>query len=296
MILIVIMYMLFASTFTIGKLALQYTDPIFFIGLRMALAGCMLLGYLWWNKQKVFILKTDWKKFIHIMLFHIYCAYVFEFIALQSIHSAKACLFYNFSPFITAALSYFAYNKRISLLQIFGLSIGFCGLMVLIVPHMQGEFYIIDKLFISWPELLMIFSVCSSAYGWIIFKDLVTQKNYSPLLINGVGMLGGGLLALATSLFIEGAPHVTQPPQLLFYTMLLILIANIIGYNMYGYLLKKYSVTFLSFAGFTTPLFAAFFGWLLLSESVTFHFFMSLGLVTVGLAIFYRDEKLNRRQ
>jgi len=60
---------------------------------------------------------------------------------------------------------------------------------------------------------------------------------------------------------------------------------------MYGYLLKQYSATFLSFAGFSTPLFAALFGWLFLSELVTFHFFVALGLLTVGLGIFYRDEK-----
>ena len=44
------------------------------------------------------------------------------------------------------------------------------------------------------------------------------------------------------------------------YSFALVIIANIIGYNLYGYLLSRYSATFLSFAGFMTPLFAALLG------------------------------------
>jgi drug/metabolite transporter (DMT)-like permease len=61
-------------------------------------------------------------------------------------------------------------------------------------------------------------------------------------------------------------------------------------YSIGTYLFRHYTVTFLSFAGFTTPLFAALFGKIFLGESVGLHFFFSLAVVSLGLWLFYGEE------
>ncbi|MCV5950917.1 DMT family transporter, partial [Escherichia coli] len=61
-------------------------------------------------------------------------------------------------------------------------------------------------------------------------------------------------------------------------------------YNLYGTLLKRYSATFMSFAGFTTPLFTALFGWLVLGEIVTWPFYVSFCIVLLGLVLFDQEE------
>jgi len=76
------------------------------------------------------------------------------------------------------------------------------------------------------------------------------------------------------------------------YSLLLVLIANIIGYNLYGYLLSRYSATFLSFAGFMTPLFAALLGWIFLSEPVSWHFFATMIFVVFGLYLFHERKPI----
>ena len=78
------------------------------------------------------------------------------------------------------------------------------------------------------------------------------------------------------------------------YTLLLIIIANIIGYNLYGYLLHHYSTTFLSFAGSITPLFAALLAWFFLHETITKGFIMTFVMTLIGLWVFYREEMKNR--
>ena len=45
MVLVIFMYALFASTFTLGKAALSYVSPFLFIGMRMILGGSLLLTY-----------------------------------------------------------------------------------------------------------------------------------------------------------------------------------------------------------------------------------------------------------
>ena len=135
-------------------------------------------------------------------------------------------------------------------------------------------------------------AAASSVYGWILLKQLVNDNQLSPLTANGTSMLLGGVFALAHSFFVEEwSPFpVTDYSLFLECTLLLIIISNIICYNLYGALLKRYSATFLSFAGFTTPLFTALFGWMILGEVVTWPFFLSFLIVLLGLLKFEQGE------
>lgn len=302
------MYLLFASTFTLGKAALAYVPPFLFIGMRMILGGGLLLGYYRFiKKEKIVIHPADYRLFGCIVLFHIFCAYTLEFWALEYVTSAKACLLYNLSPFITAIFSYFLFSERLSYRQICGLIIGFVGFIPILMAQTPLEKIGLHVSFLSIYEIALIASVTSSAYGWMMVKHLISRK-YPLLLINGISMTGGGILALLLSLCTErslGIKEVTAVSPYLVdlfgiagermvmlsgYCIALVIIANIIGYNLYGYLLTRYSATFLSFAGFMTPLFAALLGWMFLGEQVTWHFFATISMVVLGLYLFYEKK------
>ncbi len=137
----------------------------------------------------------------------------------------------------------------------------------------------------------MTAAICS-VYGWILLKQLVSEHQLSPLMANGMSMLVGGALALGHSFAVEEWRPFPVTNYAIFFecTILLIIISNLICYNLYGMLLKRYSATFMSFAGFTTPLFSALFGWLLLGEIITWPFYLSFVIVLLGLLIFDQDE------
>src|SRR3989337_2029009 len=128
MILVIVLYLLFASTFTLGKAALSYVPPFLFIGMRMIFGGSLLLAYYRLiAKRKIIINTYDYSLFLRIIVFHIFCAYTLEFWALEYVTSAKTCLLYNLSPFITAIFSYFLFAETLSYRQLCGLAIGFLG-------------------------------------------------------------------------------------------------------------------------------------------------------------------------
>jgi drug/metabolite transporter (DMT)-like permease len=273
-------------------------------------AGALLLFYYRYiNRKKIIIHVHDYSYFIRIILFHIFCSYTLEFWALEYVTSAKACLLFNLSPFITALLSYFLYAERLTFRQLLGLTVGFLGFIPILCAQGLPELLSWHFGFISLYELALIGSVIFSAYGWIMMKELI-QKGYSFIMINGIGMLGGGILSFALSLYKEGWPMMKEVPvfsqelvmrygnvgesiiMLGIYSCALILIANIICYNLYGYLLSRYSLTFLSFSGFMTPLFAALLGWLFLGEQVTWHFFATICLVFAGLYLFHEKKPI----
>ena len=308
MVLVIILYLLFASTFTLGKAALLYVPPFLFIGIRMILGGSLLLGYYKCIAKKQFdINRHDYSSFLSIIFFHIFCSYSLEFWALEQVTSAKACLVYNLSPFVTAIFSYFLFAERLTYRQLCGLVIGFLAFIPILINEAPLESFAWHVGFLSCYEIALIVSVVSSAYGWMIMKYL-TSKGYSFIMINGIGMTGGGICALILSLYKEGLPALknvaitsdalvtsygTFGEKIIMlggYSMALIIIANIICYNLYGYLLSRYSATFLSFAGFTTPLFAALLGWIFLDEQVSWHFFATISMVVLGLYLFYEDK------
>lgn len=315
MMLVMLMYFLMASTFIIGKAAVALISPVFFIAIRMLLAGSLLLGYVYFFKRSVWRLeKSVFFLLAQLAVFHIYIAYVVEFWALQYVSSAKACLLYNFSPFVTALIVYFLYGEKLNIYKWIGLIIGSIGMVPIMMHTTTGSCFASPYFFFSPADLALLFSVVASAYGWIIMKDLVVIRRYSPLMVNGIVMLGGGLLAMATSWLCQGfwprfTLAVTHPVTLMgvmlspfavtmlmvtFYLGSLIIIANVLGYNLYAYLLHHYSTTFLSFAGSITPLFAALLAWFFLHETITKGFIMTFVMTLIGLWVFYREEMKNR--
>lgn len=301
--------MLFASTFTLGKLVLAYTQPVFFIGVRMIIGGSLLLGYQYFfNHKKWKFQPSLWPLYLQIITFHIFIAYVFEFWALQYVNASKACLIFNLSPFITAFFSYLLFSERLSWKKWIGLMIGFMGMMPILLSYAPLENLVGGLWRISWPEIALLTSVASSAYGWMVMKQFM-RLDYAPVMANGIGMFGGGVLAFVASFVVEGVPQIHMPaaptvldismavhagvyaPYIMFfvYTSLLILIANIICYNLYGYLLGRFSPILLSFAGFTTPIFAALYDWALIGQPISWQFLVAIGATGTGLYIFYND-------
>lgn len=292
---VILLYALFASVFTIGKTGLEYAQPLFFVGSRMFLAGMMMLGYQYIFKRKEFKLKKeDMLRIFFLAFFAIYLTNVLEFWGLKYLTSFKTCFIYSLSPFASALLSYWMFSDKMSPKKWGGLLIGCLGFLPILINETSSEELTGHLWFLSWAEVAVMIAAFSSVYGWVLLKQLVSENGYSTTMANGMGMLIGGMMALFHS-FIEESWDpipVTQIGPYVDCMLLLILISNLICYNLYGYLLKRYSVTFISFAGFITPLFTALFGWFYLGEVVTWPFYVSAAIVFVGLYLFNQEELL----
>ncbi len=291
MMLIILLYALCASTFTLCKAALLYAPPFFYVGIRMVTAGLVLYGYYrtTTHSYRVTIDPRDWGLFLRIVLFHIYLTFILDLWALQFMSSIESAFIYNLSPFISAIFSYLWFNEHMTIKKFLGLFIGFCSIIPLLYKESCGYTFSISCLV---PAFAMMFAAASSAYGWIIMRELVKHRNYSPFMVNGLGMLAGGVGALITSYGFENwsPTPVTNWPAFIAVTGAIIITGNILFYNLYGYLLTKYTATFLSFAGFLCSIFAAFYGWLFLGETVTADLIFSVITIVIGLYLFYQEE------
>lgn len=291
MILIILLYALFGASFPMGKVNLYYTTPLFLTGSRMFLAGIILLAYQYFSVHAQFKFKSKhiWY-YAQIIFFGIYLSHVLRFWALDHMTATKTCFLYNLSPFFSSLYSYFFFKEIMTRKQWIGLAIGLIGMTPILLSSSSIEQASGELFFLSWYEIAVIVSVAAHSYSWIVMRKLVRDKSYEPAMINGITMTSGGFLALISSLFYDGFYPVTDVMPFLFFLVAVILISNIICYNLYGHLLRKYTATLLSFAGFLGPLFTAFYGWLFLQEVITWQFYISAVIVLAGLYLFYQDE------
>ena len=289
-----LLFALFASLFTLQKDTLNYSEPFFLVGSRMLFAGILMLTYLFIRNRSLFKFKIEHLTTLFLLaLMNIYLTNIFEIWAINHMVSSKACLIYSLSPFIAALVAFFVLKERLSRKKWIGMLLGFSGLFPILFTQTQEELSAGSVSIFSLAQLSLVGAVFCSVYGWILLKKMVSEFNYSPLMANGVSMALGGALALGHSYYSgeNWAPiPVTNFQPFIVQSLAMCLISNIICYNLYGYLLKRFTATFMSFAGLVTPIFASLFGWFFLGETITWHFFASIALFSCGLTIFYQEE------
>ena len=299
MLLIITLYAIIALTFTISKVAVASADPLFLVAVRMIASGILLLAIRYftcvYTAQTYYmrdITYRDIRDFFMVSFFHIYAAFVLEFWALQYVSSIKANFTYALTPFIAMLFSYLLYGSKITFKQLIGVCTACLGMIPLLVCS-SDIFFSTDHCYsFTWADVSLLGAVISSTYAWFVIRTLV-ERGYVLVTINGIAMLLGGLGVALTWIFTRD-PYVfpIYDMSTFFITVIaLIILSNIVIYNLYGWLMTQYSINFLTFAGFLSPLFGSFLGILFLGERVSWYHGFALTTLIIGLYIFYRDER-----
>lgn len=268
---------------------------MFLTGSRMLLSGLLLVGYTVFKNKVPRITKKGWLSLTILALFSIYLSNVLEFWSLSHLTAAKTCFIYGLSPFMTALLSYIHFKEKMTKMKWVGLLLGCVGFIPIFVSKTPKEELLQAFGYFTWPELAMLGAAFFSVYGWIMLRLIVKDEEIPILFANGSSMLIGGTLALLSSYFFEiWSPSPIQQGsffQLSSALLFLTLLSNVFCYNLYGFLLKKFTATFLSLIGLLSPLFTSLHSYILLGETPSPIIFGSTFIVLIGLGIVYREEK-----
>ena len=293
--LVCFLFFLWSSCFSLGKLALQYTSPVFLTSFRMILAGVILTGFLLIKKKSQFKLsKKKWLSLGLLGFFSIFLTNICEYYGLKHLSAAKTCFIYSLSPFFTILFSYLHFKEKLNIQKSLGLFIGFLGFIPVLFMQPGAETLFSLSQFFTLADLAVVGAALFSVYGWVLLRLLVKGQEMSPILANGVSMVLGGMMALLQSFFMDSWNPwpVSSGNFLPFFGIVaaMTITSNIICYNLYGYMLKKFTATFMSFAGLLSPIFASINGWILLGEKPSMIIFGSTAIVLIGLWIVYRTE------
>ena len=258
--------------------------------------GFFLLSYSWFaNKDLVknFRLpKKGWKDLIVFGAF-VHCfSLCFFSVAIQYISPIKMCFMFAMSPFVTMILEYFFSEEILTSKKILGLLIGLCGLIPVLLDSNHGAYKDIPFRLELFGEFMTLMSILQFSYGWIVMKRFLKNNFCSSIeIVNGIAMLIGGLssFVLFSIIYQRNIFHVSLTAEFPFLLAAFILL-NLVAYVIYPYLLKVYSVTFITFAGFLEPTFGLLFGLIFLGNKITLLSCVALIFLVSGLYLYYKEE------
>lgn len=292
MVLVLLFHALCALIYPLCKLVFpEHIQPIFFTGMRMLLGGTVLLIYQYWQNKQAFVWKH--KYLIPLLAFligKVFVANLCECWGLQHMSVAKTYFIFNLTPFFSVLFSYWFLSEKMSRLKWVGLIIGLFGFIPFFLAK-KGSELSIGGIPFSWVEIALVVGAIASVLGAIGLRKLMLD-GYSIVVANGISMFLSTLLFIPTSLYFElwNPVPVHHWGYALIFLVIIVVISNIIMYNFQGWLLGKYTTTFVMFAGFIGPLFAAIFGWFLLGEKIGWMFIIATIIVFFGLYLFYLQE------
>jgi drug/metabolite transporter (DMT)-like permease len=261
----------------------------------MGLGGILIVSYLAIKKRNE--LKESREFFLPILVFSILAVYltnVFEFWGLKYVSPAKACFLYSLSPFFSMILSYIHFREKITWQKTLALAIAIGALLPVLLFQSGAEELFRLSNFISLPELSIIAATFCSTYGWIVLRILVKNKSISPLVVNGIGMVLGSIIAFAHSLIFDAwnpiPVHAGNFSSFMSSILLMTIISNLICYNLYSFLLKRLTATFLSFVGLLSPIFTSLSSFLILGEPISWQIIVSTIFMLFAMWLVYRSE------
>lgn len=292
--LIPLLYALWSLAFPIGKQLLLYGDPLFIVAVRTLMGSFILSLILLFQRKNLKISLKEGTSIAIYAFFSIFICNVLEYMGMQHLSSAKVCFLYSLSPFFTALFAYIHFKEKMTPKKWIGMFIGFVGFLPVLASQEGAEDLLRINAFLSWPALAVILAAISSVYGWILLKMLVKTEALSPIKVNCYGMAFGGFLALFSSYLFESWNNLPLTGSVLApffgWNLAIVFISNIICFNLYGYMLKRFSATLLSFFGLLSPIFASFNAYFLLGEPLNPTLFLSTFVVSIGLFIIYQAE------
>ena len=258
-------------------------NPIFFAGIRSFIAFIFII--IWMklvDKPIVFNSKYTKISFTAGIIFAL--EFLFLFLALDfTTVSRNSIIYYSMPLWLTILLFFTKSNEKISFLKFLGLILAFIG-VVLSVTNFK------INLILNSPNLIGDILAFLAALFWalliIIAKNSSFSKVSPEMQLLWMVMVSGPILTIF-SLFIEDPIRNFQLIHIwgiLFQSI--IVVAG--GFLFWLWLLSKYPASGVASFSFLTPIFTIFFGWLILSEVMTFDFLIAAFLVILGLILINR--------
>lgn len=266
-ILVVLTTFLMGSSFAVGKIGLSYTTPLLLVGIRFSLAGVIMaiaVRLLRIPHPKSF---SQWVKIAVIGSFQTAGVMSCIFLSLRTIPTGQSSILTFMNPLLVVIFGTIFMKLSYSPRQWTGVILGFIGVFITLGAQLSFEI----------GSLLAFLSAVSWAIGTLLIKKW--GNDFNTWLLTAFQMLFGGIILLIGSLILEN-PHFQVTGTSIFIVLWLAIMASIVQFAGWFYLLQKGDPGKTSAFLFLAPFFGVLSGWVLLDEAI--NSYVTIG----GLCIF----------
>lgn len=266
--LVVVTTFLMGSSFTVGKIGLNYVSPLLLVGLRFSIAG-LLMAVLVRKRIRPDKL-ADWGRIFIIGLMQTAGVMGCIFLSLRTITAGESSILTFTNPLMVVIMGTVFLGIRYRLLQWLGTIIGFAGVFITLGFHLQLT---VGTLF-----------GLGAAVFWSIGTILIKQwgSRFNVWVLTAYQMLFGGIILLLMGITLE-TPKLTITPISISVILWLAIMASIVQFAIWFYLINQGDPGKTSAFLFLAPFFGVLTGWVLLNEVVEWHVYAGGALIFMGI-------------
>lgn len=274
--------LLLAFNQIIVKIVNTGLQPVFFAGLRSALAVLFVWAWLVWRKRPPRLNRAAWGPGLLMGL--VFAAeFLCLFLALDLTTVGRTSVIFYSMPVWFAILAHFGLGERITLVRAAGLALAFCGAAWAILSGAStGEGSLTGDLF-----------ALGGAFGWagtaFIARRPVMRAEGPEMQLFWMVLVSAPILLLAAPLF---GPLIRdlQPVHLAW----LVFQASVVvagGFIAWLWLMSIYPSSTVASFSFLTPIFALSLGAVIFGETITLAILGSALLVAIGIVLINRPTR-----
>ena len=256
-------YIFWGGTYLAMKVAVETIPPFLMGGLRFFTAGALV--YLWeWRQGFSRPAKAQWFVAAKVGGLLLVCSMGGLVWAQQFVPSGVAAIIFATVPLWMALIAWICQNKRPGPASLFGLTLGFFGVILLVwnsVTHIGGAP-------LEWLGYVVATLAAVAWAGGSVYSRTANLPE-SPLLSVSMQNLTGGIGYLLISLLAgewNGFSPALVSPASAVSLLYLIVCGSLLGFGSYIWLLKVADPTIVSTYAYVNPVVAVFLGWTLAGE------------------------------
>ena len=285
--------LLWGSAFPAVKIGYQIFDiakqdtfgQILFAGYRFFLAGLIIFLLVLLSKQSIKLPKGSFKDVLSLGLLTTTFQYTFFYIGLSNTSGVKGAVLNSTSVFFTLVLAHFLLsNDKINKGKIFGLILGFAGVIII---NYSPELLAFSFSFAG--EGSMLISQFSGALGAIYLKRISGPKT-SVILLTSYQMMLGSLILVFAGVVKRGFWPFELSSQALLLLLYLALLSAM-AFSLWNTLIKYNAVGQIALYKFLIPVFGVLLSGLLLpGESIDLQILLALAIVSLGIITVHKGN------
>ena len=275
------------SGFAIIKVILSSVGPLWIMFSRIALGSLVLIIWLFIKKRSFTSTGEFW--FWSFIIGFLGFNFPFSIIAWGQLYipSSLTAILMGINPILTLILSYFLLkDEEISSIKIFGITIGFLGLILLIGLN-NSEVIHLNSMFL-FGQIAVLLGTSSYALATVLTKKI----SHIPATDRAIGsLLSASFIGFVIAIIFEPFPNLNS---LDFETIFLIFILGILSTGIATFVWFKIvdleGPIFMSMVNYLIPVWALILGIYLLDESINFAIIIGLVFIFIGIWLTQRKK------
>src|SRR5262245_53552830 len=272
--------LLWASAFSVAKLAIADCPPLIVLTARFLLAGVVILGAAAVFGVRLILSRRELLLFALLGIANQAVYLGLSYVGIRSTSSGLAALVISANPVLTAVLAVAFLNERMTWRKAMGLLLGIGGVTFVVESRMIGG--------VDHPVgiAFLLVALVSLVAGTILYKRLAPKGGL--WVGNGVQSLAAGLATLPFAFAFESVSDIVPSWRLAASLAYLAFFVSVFAYLLWFHLINVSGATAASSYHFIMPPLGMLFGWLLLGGQVAPTDLVGVVPVAIGIYLVTR--------